>query len=181
MVNLWEIESDPGQDSSPFRTDPSRSLTVENGAIWGIAICPNSERIAVATREGWLSLWSREGELLKQIQVAEDEGLTRLDWSPDGQLLAVGRVDSRIDLYRIGAGVEVELLTRLVGHESEVTTVAFSPDGDFMMSGGQDRLGIRWHLETILSVDLMQVGCDRIRDYLRQGTRKYLRREVCGH
>jgi WD40 repeat protein len=173
VVHLWEMGRDNQQQFSRFPTGPSQRLQAHDGAIWGVAVSPDSQQIAAVSREGWLTLWTRQGELIKNLRVPDLEGFTRIAWSADGRRMALGRVDGMIDLYTS----EGEFLSRLVGHESEVTTVAFSRDHQVLLSGGQDGLAIRWDVERILEADLMDEGCDRVWEYLRYRERKTGNRE----
>jgi WD40 repeat protein len=109
------------------------------------------------------------------MQISETSGLTRVAWSSDNRLLAIARTDSKIDIYT----VDGKLLTQLSGHQSVVGSVKFSPDGRFLLSGGEDRLGILWNLENILSLDLMTYGCQRVEDYLRQESDVSYRQSLC--
>ena len=133
------------------------------------------KKIASASRDGQLKIWSRDGRLLTTRQISETSGLTRVAWSPDNRLLAIARTDSRIDIYT----VDGELLTQLSGHQSVVGSVTFSPDGRFLLSGSEDRLAIRWDLDNILSLDLMAYGCQRVQDYLRQKSDRGSRTSLC--
>jgi WD40 repeat protein len=94
---------------------------------------------------------------------------TSVAWSPDGKLLAAGGADNQIRLLDAETGKE---LRRFAGHrprtfhpafnpkngafdalvdsvgEGDVTTVAFSPDGKTLASGGWDETVRLWDVET---------------------------------
>jgi WD40 repeat protein len=170
----WETTDDEGE-ASRLRETPDQVLLGHDTEVWGFAISPDSETIASASRDGQLKLWRRDGTLLRTMQISDTSGLTRVAWSSDNRLLAIARTDSKIDIYT----VEGELLTQLSGHQSVVGSVKFSPDGRFLLSGGEDRLGILWNLENILSLDLMTSGCQRVEDYLSQESQISYRSSLC--
>ncbi len=59
------------------------------------------------------------------------------------------------------------MLRTLPGHEGMVVSVAFTPDGKFLVSGGDDRAVILWDLEKINTLNELEYACDWVRDYLR--------------
>jgi WD40 repeat protein len=63
-------------------------------------------------------------------------------WHPDGQRLAVGGSDPRIQIWDVAAK---RLLVALVGHVQRVTTVTFHPDGELMATHGWDGQVLVWH------------------------------------
>ncbi|OAB58603.1 hypothetical protein AY600_06375 [Phormidium willei BDU 130791] len=176
QVQLWGWETTADEEAgSRLRETADHVLVGHNTEVWGLAISPDSEKIASASRDGQLKIWRRDGTLLRTMQISETSGLTRVAWSSDNRLLAIARTDSKIDVYT----VDGQLLTRLSGHQSVVGSVKFSPDGRFLLSGGEDRLGILWNLENILSLDLMTYGCQRVEDYLRQESDVRYRQSLC--
>jgi WD40 repeat protein len=54
-------------------------------------------------------------------------------FSPDGATIAAGRLDSTIQLWSVGDG---RLLTTFGAEHARVYDITFSPDGQFLASGG---------------------------------------------
>ena len=175
-VKLWEWETTADEgERSRLQGTPAQVLVGHDTEVWGIAISPDSEKIASASRDGRLKIWRRDGTLLTTLQISDTSVLTRVAWSPDNRFLAIARTDNKIDIYT----VDGEFLTQLSGHQSVVASVKFSPDGRFLLSGSNEGLGMRWNLERLLSLDLMSYGCQRVRDYLRQESDLSYRQSLC--
>ncbi|MBW4651755.1 MAG: AAA-like domain-containing protein [Kaiparowitsia implicata GSE-PSE-MK54-09C] len=154
-VKLWGWESDHRLASTP------RMLFKHDAAVWGVAFSPDSQAIVSAGRDGMLKLWSIHGELLWQ-QAGGALGLSRVAFSADGSKIVVGGLNNTIQVWsRDGA-----LLRTLKAHDSGVRSVAFSPDGNTIASGSEDQTVVLWDIETILSMDLMEYGCDWLQHYL---------------
>jgi serine/threonine protein kinase/WD40 repeat protein len=62
-------------------------------------------------------------------------------WSPKGNLMALGYESGAIDICNIQSG---ELKTRLEGHETHVSSLAFSHQGDLLASASWDRTLRLW-------------------------------------
>jgi WD40 repeat protein len=63
-----------------------------------------------------------------------------LQVSPDGRWLAVGMLEGNVDLLSLPEG---RLVARLEGHTNRVPTLAFSADGQWLVSGSWDQT-VRW-------------------------------------
>jgi WD40 repeat protein len=139
-IRLWEL---PG--GTLVRTLKDYSSTVSD-----VAISPDGRVIAAVThRDEWLTkginaikLWdARTGRLINSIQGSAG-GVASIGFSADGKVLAVGGRDGSLNLWDVqSAGLIRELVP---GNPNllifSIFSVAFSPDGRTVVSGGREPL-----------------------------------------
>jgi WD40 repeat protein len=73
-------------------------------------------------------------------------GATCGNLAPDGRLLALGGEDGRIGLFDPATG---KLLHRLEGHRGTVHSLAFTPDGEALVSGSADTTALVWDVAAV--------------------------------
>ncbi len=96
--------------------------------------------------DGTLCRWSAtEARLLETLDLSH-KSLRALAASPDGQTLAIGSSDGNI--YLLEADSLVLRSTIPGAHQPSVFTVAFSPDGQWLLSGGRDAQLRAWDPRT---------------------------------
>lgn len=132
-----------------------------DGPVWGVAFSPQGNLVVTSSRDGNLKLWELDGTLLKTIPNLS--GLNRLAISPDGKIIATAGVDTNVKLWS-NTG---ELLAILPGHQSMVFSVAFTADGNFLVSGGEEGTMIIWNLKNILALKPLNYACNWVQDYLQ--------------
>jgi WD40 repeat protein len=75
-------------------------------------------------------------------------------------MIASASYDCTVKLW----GLDGRELQTFVGHSHWVSSVNFSPDGQTLASASKDGTVILWNLDL---EDLLVLGCDRLRDYLK--------------
>ncbi len=127
---------------------PGYTNGVEAGgspAVVNLAYSPDGSVLAGASINGYLALWdTRTWQVVQVFDVFEEKrsgkGINDLAFSPDGSRLAVAHDDQEADQ---GALVILDLARREVlfrkqEQHGRLFTVAYSPDGRWLVSGGRN-------------------------------------------
>jgi WD40 repeat protein len=111
-----------------------------------VAFTPDGQRLAVAGADGMVRMWNADTGMAVGAPFNPGQGqLTSLAFSPDGRRLAIGGGDTSVGVSSDHDGTvrlwDVETF-RPVGeprkHGERVNSVAFSPDGNRIVSGGNE-------------------------------------------
>jgi WD40 repeat protein len=140
-VSLWEVET--GRESHAL------AVVNSDGAISSIAFSPDGRMIAAADEAAKVKFWDvASGKLVRTLVLPRVEGATEqivsLAFSPDGRRLATG--EAKVDTARRQYHGEVKLwdleagrvLHETAAHVMEPDSLAFSPDGRLLATGGAD-------------------------------------------
>ncbi len=125
--------------------------------MYGTAFTPDGKRLATACADGMVRLWDvTTGRLLREGCPHDGLTIQELAISPDGQTLATA-TSVRIDAQASGAAYLWNLkdgkrLGQPLRHRSGVLSVAFSPDGKEIVTGGLDATARIWNVATSLPV-----------------------------
>lgn len=159
-VVLWDVAT----------AQPARTITNVTGTI---AFSPDGKVFAANDPEGYVVFVNTAtGAVVSRAATAPAPknarptlvGHHRLTYSPDGKTLAAVaivlnpegkvrlqlqgswvRADAFIRLWDTATGAELRTLN---GHTEFIMSLAFSGDGKYLLSGGQDRLAKLWEVES---------------------------------
>ncbi|MGC9075530.1 MAG: hypothetical protein ACP5JD_07455 [Candidatus Bipolaricaulaceae bacterium] len=119
-VSVWDWVADPEAKSYSYR-DPSH--TWQKGGP--VAVSPDSTSLLIGA-----TLFDIASG--KTVRTFGTEEPTAVAFSRDGQLIAMGYKDGRIVIWETSTAKSMAILA---GHTLPVTSLAFSPDGGFLVSG----------------------------------------------
>jgi WD40 repeat protein len=153
-AKLWTTPGD-GAAPEPAPGGPAKSLAHPN-LVDAVAFDPTGTQLATACHDGTVRLWDvAKGQQLRQINAhttPAPAAVYCLAWTPDGKQVISGSFDHSLKLWDASTGTVVRELKGYKDKESEkghrdgVFSVAVSPDGQVLASGGNDRAIKTWNL-----------------------------------
>ena len=128
------------------------TLRLQTQRVAFIAYSPDGKVIATAGRDrtgNTLQLWDAQtGERQGTLETHVDgDSISSLVYSPDGKTIATAgsQADNTVELWDAQTGAHK---TTLTGHKKKVNAIAYSPDGDSIVSGSRDGTGRLWDVAT---------------------------------
>ncbi len=122
-----------------------RRLQGHTDWIHGLASSRNGH-IASASRDGTLRIWDATTLAEQRLLKLRWSPARTLAFSPDGDLLAVGGTDGKIQVFRTGE--DFGEMAFLAEHTGPVWSVAFSPDSSVLLSSSADQTVRVWNFRS---------------------------------
>jgi RNA polymerase sigma factor (sigma-70 family) len=120
--------------------------------VWGLSFSPDGKCLAGACGRETpsLRLWDVAlGKEVRQLEAAGGARTAAVAFSPNGKLLASGRMDGELCLWEVITGGEI---ARVAAHHAQTYgtyAVAFAPDGRTLASGGEDGVVRLWDVRRL--------------------------------
>ena len=139
-------------------------LTIDTGGhkakIKDVMFTKDGRYLVSASNDKTIRVWDTStGEVVRvlrgQIGTGNEGKIYAAALSPDDRLLAVGGYPSRwgIRLIDFQAG---EVIALLKGHNNVISGLAFSPDGNKLISGSSDKTARIWNVRTQRTIHLLK-------------------------
>jgi len=131
-LRLWSVNSG----------HPLLTYCQLESAVWRVSFSPNGQLIAAKLADGAVAVLESSTLQMHAHFIMESDKFTKWEWSPDSTRLAIAIEpdDSSITHHTVGVinVLERTPLESPVGHDLNVTSVRWSPDGSRIASGSND-------------------------------------------
>ncbi|KIJ42157.1 hypothetical protein M422DRAFT_171537, partial [Sphaerobolus stellatus SS14] len=139
----------------------SRPFHGHTNTVTSVAFSPDGQRVVSGSDDMTIRIWNAHtGNLVSGLLQGHRYSVTSVAFSPDGQRVVSGSADKTIRIWNTYTGelasrpfeghtsTVTSLVSRPFSHTNMVTSVAFSPDGQWVVSGSDDATTGIWNAHT---------------------------------
>ncbi len=161
-ARVWEVTKQRETEGSPLRG--------HYGPVWAVAFGADKSQIVTAGDDGRVIIWkfepsqarSNDRLVARKVFLGHQGAVFAAAFSPDGRQVVTGGYDKRVLIWQPDTIADVDLRQlvatgqplapqdsrALEGHAGPVRSVQFSPDGQYVLSGGDDNTMRIWEVLT---------------------------------
>ncbi len=139
-----------------------QTFTGHSGWIYGLSFSPDGRTLVSGGKDRTVKFWDIKGGVAKSI-IGHADAVTDVAFSPNGRMVASASEDNTVKLWNRNG----KLLKTLTGHTKGVYGISFSPNSKTIATASFDGSIKIWDTETSNLNDLVERGCDWVRDYLK--------------
>ena len=164
LKSAYLPEADSALREAIERDYTEKIYSGHSDAIYAVAISPDGKLAVSGGAEKTVRLWDIQSGKTLQVFAAHTDTITTVAFSPDGRYVATGSKDRTTRLWNITTGQNVRTFTHEVtpvyepGPYSAVNSIAFSPDGQYLLAGTRETRVRLWNIRTGLTVRTFDVG-----------------------
>ena len=126
--------------------EPNEDDAIVQKSLPSMGVCVRDSDGVIAAIDGRdVIIRDAQGKELRSFNGGHDNYAQSLALSPDGRLLAVGRIDGVVGLWEVDSG---KLIHELEKHTDTVVSLVFTNDGTKLVSGARDSQAIVWDVGT---------------------------------
>lgn len=134
-----------------------KTLEGHQGSIRALAVSPDGHTLVSGSTDGTVRVWDLKTLTLQHTLIGHTDLVRTVAISPDGQLIASGSWDKTIKLWTLSPQTKADLknhhqsnspklIGTLTGHQEYINSLAFTPDGQMLISGSDDNTIKIWQL-----------------------------------
>ncbi|MEM8945532.1 MAG: protein kinase [Planctomycetota bacterium] len=168
-AKLWDAETG----------ELTQTLSGHSWWVWAAEFSPDNERIVTISQDGTAIVWARkDGRYQWLTEFAKHKGpIYAAQFSPDGQSVATAGYDRRVLMWSPETAQPIDIGRRLnretdppapfvelAQHDGPIRTLAFSPDGQQLVSGGQDNVLRVWDFRSGVESEVIRGHASHVRD-----------------
>lgn len=132
-IRLWNL-----------RTGETFGAMAHGGAVYAIALSPEGDHLASAGKDGNIRLWHwKTGTLVRTLH-GHSSTVKSLAFTPNRRQIVSASFDHTLKLWDIQRGEELHTFTGT----APLWAVSVNPDGQTLISGGEDQQIQVWNLQT---------------------------------